>query len=139
MASRMALRAIQRSLPSHPPFSARVLSRSTAYAASAVARSFSATPEQPPSVGRRVHVSCWPRRSFHISRSRRAVRQSEPVAAAISTETYHELADEFIEDLVERLEELQEAKEDVDVEYSVNIPPPVFPPIRTPCLERLPL
>jgi frataxin len=35
-------------------------------------------------------------------------------------ETYHELADEFIEDLVEKLEGLQETREDIDVEYSVS-------------------
>jgi hypothetical protein len=129
MPSCMTLRTIQRSLPSHPPLPARVLNRSTVRAAGAAAirpSSFPTTPGQPPGVGRRVHASWRPRRSFHVAHPRRAAGRPRPVAAAISTETYHELADEFIEDLVERLEDLQEAREDVDVEYSVSLRAPPF-------------
>lgn len=48
--------------------------------------------------------------------------EDEPVAspAEISTETYHELADDYMNALVEKLEQMQEETEEVDCEYSVG-------------------
>lgn len=44
----------------------------------------------------------------------------------ISVETYHQHADDYLNDVQQVIEELQEEREDVDVEYSVRIPASVF-------------
>ncbi len=40
--------------------------------------------------------------------------------ADITTEQFHELADQYLDALIEKLEALQEETEEVDVEYSVS-------------------
>jgi frataxin len=52
--------------------------------------------------------------------------EDEPVATAtdISAETYHEVADDYMNALVEKLEQLQEETEDIDVEYTVRVSTP---------------
>jgi frataxin len=46
--------------------------------------------------------------------------ETPTVPTDISTEEFHERADEFLEDLVTRLETAQDKLTDVDVEYSVR-------------------
>ena len=40
--------------------------------------------------------------------------------AEITTEQFHEVADQYLDALIEKLEALQEETEEVDVEYSVS-------------------
>jgi frataxin len=40
--------------------------------------------------------------------------------ADITTEQFHEVADQYLDALIEKLEALQEETEEVDVEYSVS-------------------
>lgn len=41
--------------------------------------------------------------------------------ADLSTEKFHEFADQFIEAVIGKMEQLQEKREDVDLEYSVRL------------------
>lgn len=73
-------------------------------------------------------------RAFHLSTSFRGIlpdvenpkpKESEPserptVPTDITTEEFHERADEFIDDLVTRLEAQQETRSDLEIEHSVS-------------------
>jgi frataxin len=48
------------------------------------------------------------------------VSESASGPAEITTEQFHEVADQYLDALIEKLEALQEEAEEVDVEYSVS-------------------
>ena len=54
------------------------------------------------------------------------------IAAEISDEDFHQLADEFLEKLNDRCEAIQENRQDVEVDYSVSQQP--VPRISSPWL-----
>jgi frataxin len=57
------------------------------------------------------------------------VSESASGPAEITTEQFHEVADQYLDALIEKLEALQEEAEEVDVEYSVSAPTPPSPPL----------
>jgi len=58
--------------------------------------------------------------------------------AEITTEQFHEIADEYLNALIEKLEELQEETEEVDVEYSAGVLTLSFPPNGTYVINKQP-
>lgn len=63
-------------------------------------------------------------RHFHADSQKLAAELISPhvtQAAPLSTDKYHQLADDYLETLLAELEELQEQREEVDVEYSVGV------------------
>jgi len=58
--------------------------------------------------------------------------------ADITTEQFHEVADQYLEALIAKLEELQEETEEVDVEYSAGVLTLSFPPNGTYVINKQP-
>ncbi|KAL8801247.1 MAG: hypothetical protein Q9182_004596 [Xanthomendoza sp. 2 TL-2023] len=90
--------------------------------------------------GSRHAKGTWQQNMAFSTSSRRlkplpaAVSTSEP----ISTDQFHRLADEYIDNLVKQLEELQEERRDVDCEYSAGVLNLDFPPAGTYVLNKQP-
>src|SRR6186713_1316107 len=82
----------------------------------------------------------FPTRNFHSTSLDRAQSAAPPstTAAKISVDTYHRLADKYIDELVAELEDLQEEREEVDVEYSAGVLTLIFPPKGTYVLNKQP-
>lgn len=67
-------------------------------------------------------------------------KDTEPAASAytaveLSDDSYHQLADVYMEDILSKFEALQDVREGLDVEYSVRSPPLL--PQNTPQLSSL--
>lgn len=58
--------------------------------------------------------------------------------AEITTEQFHEVADQYLDALIEKLEALQEEAEEVDVEYSAGVLTLAFPPNGTYVINKQP-
>lgn len=70
-------------------------------------------------------------------------KESEPhvinhAPTPLEEETYHTLADGYLDRVVARMEEVAEGREDVDVEYSAGVLSITFPPHGTYVLNKQP-
>ncbi|KAI9760748.1 MAG: Sigma-adaptin 3A [Chaenotheca gracillima] len=66
------------------------------------------------------------------------VQDHVAVPADITTDEYHELSDQFMDELVSKLEAIQEEKGEIDVEYSAGVLTVAFPPAGTYVLNKQP-